>query len=834
MAWRQRLPDRKDLLIVALLFLLPTISFAELLFFDKALYHRDIVMIHYPLGVLKGRLLDSGQLPLWNPYIEFGFPQLADQDVIGLHPLNLIFMLPLRPHLALSWFVVAQYILAGVLSYIMARVLRLSRIGALIVALTFALSGYMMAQLTNLPIITGSVWLPLIFSLFVKTIETRRLTFAILCGASIALQIITAHPQVVFYTLLMLAAYGLYKLVGLWWKDTPAAQERTRRTAVLIGLMAITILAGLLLAAVQILPTWELKSLSPRATGLSYAMMTVFSLPPYSPLTLLFPTLLGNPLIGYRGEGLFEELHVYAGILPLMLVPWAWAKRKRDGNLAFFAILAAVSLLLALGHYTPLYRILVHVPGFNFFRVPARWLLTVTFSLSILAGYGYDVLVGSHGHPQSRRFALFWQILTWVNIAISVVLLAGLALGPRAAQGLAQLRAGLPAAPFADRLWLLAHELVRHPLIRPADSLSTTLASLNPVLPFVLFSNTGFLLIYLWSREWIKESAFQVVLLGLITVDLLLVGGTTINPVRKATYYERPIGSTVFLQQNAGLHRVYSFSRRDKVEYLLEDMPAAYEIYGAQGHVSQLALSRYQAFLDELEESDTLLNLAGVKYVLAEKGTELPGRTSAYVAGNLEVYENQSVLPRAFVVYEAEVLPSEQAVMERMLGAGFDPSRTVLLEEEPMGMTDQAVPPPGPAKDEVRESSQTGEDALTLTSSKATHLPLLRRGWPPVPMITVYSPHQVVVEAELQESGFLVLSDTYYPGWKVLVNGQEGRIYLADYLFRAVSLPPGRHTVEFRYAPASFRTGLAVTLATGALCLAIIVSSSLSRRQRKT
>jgi hypothetical protein len=628
--------------------------------------------------------------------------------------------------------------------------------------------------------------------------------------------------------LLVLAAYGVFRLIGIWRQDRTATPEKARKVVLLLGLMAVAVLAGLLLAAVQILPTLELKSLSSRATGLSYAMMTVFSMPPYNPLTLFFPTVLGNPLIGYKGEGLFEELHVYVGIVPLLLVPWAWSRPRRDVNVGFFAILAVVSLLLALGHYTPIYSFLVHVPGFNFFRVPARWLLTVTFSLSILAGYGYDSLVADRDQPESRRFPLVWRILTWVNVAISLVLLAGLALGPRAEQGLEGLARALPSIPLIDRLILLAHGLTRYPLIQPASSPSTVLASLNPALVYILFSNAGFLLIHLWKRGRIAKIVFQVALVSLIVVDLLLAGGTAVNPIREASYFERHIGSTAFLQQNAGLYRVFSLGGEDMVESLLEDMPTAYRLYSAQGHVSQLALSRYEVFLGALAESDTLLDLAGVKYLLAEKGTELPGYASAYADGDLEVYENKSVLPRVFVVHEAEVIATGEEVLRRLLSDDFDPGRIVLLEEKPTSTMDQTVTPPKPDLQPTGQAAPAG----SLTSPEGIYLPLAIRGWPTDATIMVYSPHKVVVKTDLPEAGFLVLSDTYYPGWTVSVDGQEGRIYQADYLFRAVPLPQGKHTVEFRYGPSSFRIGLALSLATGALFLAVVVASSLIRRRR--
>ena len=84
---RQKLPDRRDLLVLALLCLLPVMAFSALLFSGKTLYRGDLTKVWYPLAVFKARLLSSGQLPLWNPYIQFGFPQLAPQDkalLIGL------------------------------------------------------------------------------------------------------------------------------------------------------------------------------------------------------------------------------------------------------------------------------------------------------------------------------------------------------------------------------------------------------------------------------------------------------------------------------------------------------------------------------------------------------------------------------------------------------------------------------------------------------------------------------------------------------------------------------------------------------------------------------
>ena len=233
---------------------------------------------------------------------------------------------------------------------------------------------------------------------------------------------------------------------------------------------------------------------------------------------------------------------------------------------------------------------------------------------------------------------------------------------------------------------------------------------------FVFFSNAGFLLICLWNRKRIRPGLFQVLLISLIVADLLLVGGTAINPVRSGSYYARQTGSTGFLQQNLGLHRVYSLGREDMVEYLLEDMATAYGLYSAQGHVSQLALRRYEVFLEALEENTKLRDLAGVRYLLAEKGAAFPGYDNAYTSGSHEVLESESVLPRAFVVYDAEVIRSEDAVLSRLLSDEFDPARTVVLEEQPVLPQDQGEQPSTQASDAPATSPGTGRLHLPLVA----------------------------------------------------------------------------------------------------------------------
>jgi uncharacterized membrane protein YfhO len=96
--------------------------------------------------------------------------------------------------------------------------------------------------------------------------------------------------------------------------------------------------------------------------------------------------------------------------------------------------------------------------------------------------------------------------------------------------------------------------------------------------------------------------------------------------------------------------------------------------------------------------------------------------------------------------------------------------------------------------------------------------------------IVSYENQTVTIHASVNDSGILVLVDSYYPGWKAYVDGREARILKANHFFRAVVLAEGEHVVEFRYEPLSFKIGLAVSLTT--LCVVVLISVFVYLRRR--
>ena len=78
--------------------------------------------------------------------------------------------------------------------------------------------------------------------------------------------------------------------------------------------------------------------------------------------------------------------------------------------------------------------------------------------------------------------------------------------------------------------------------------------------------------------------------------------------------------------------------------------------------------------------------------------------------------------------------------------------------------------------------------------------------------IQYYSPHKITVSLNSDTPGFLILSETWYPGWRAYDNGREIKIYKADYILRAVYLVKGEHKVDFVFDPKSLKIGVLITM----------------------
>ncbi len=148
--------------------------------------------------------------------------------------------------------------------------------------------------------------------------------------------------------------------------------------------------------------------------------------------------------------------------------------------------------------------------------------------------------------------------------------------------------------------------------------------------------------------------------------------------------------------------------------------------------------------------------------------------------GPNKVYENRNAMPRAWIVHQVAQVPIKdfQAVKRKLRDPNFDLKTRAVIEVD------------NPAKPVVRYAPKM---------DYAEEAQIMR-----------YHPERVEIAVNLQEAGLLVLADTYYPGWKVYIDGYEGQIVPTNLVMRGVILSQGQHYVEFIYRPDLLWIGLAV------------------------
>jgi len=162
--------------------------------------------------------------------------------------------------------------------------------------------------------------------------------------------------------------------------------------------------------------------------------------------------------------------------------------------------------------------------------------------------------------------------------------------------------------------------------------------------------------------------------------------------------------------------------------------------------------------------------------------------------GALKIYQNKSVYPRAFLVGDYRIVTEEKEYKRILERKNFNPYELVLLDRDPWA-----------------EKSPIGTKTMLPSYNKKENV-----------TITEYQPNRVEIEAAVGKPKLLFLSDSYYPGWKVYIDGVKDTIYRANYAFRAVALAPGTHTIEFVYQPMSFIIGAFMTLLTLILAIGVL------------
>lgn len=654
----------------------------------------DLVHFSYPYREYwADDFLKQGKIPLWNPYIAGGLPVLAEAQTGVFYPVSVLLFSFLSASVAFNWLIISCYLLVAFGTYFYCRGIGQSKQAAFFSALVFTFSGYMVARLRHVPIITAVAFMPLSF-LAIEKIIKENVLWAFGLAFFVAFSFFAGHLTTSYVILLALI---FYFLIRLYQKFKDGGNEAIKPILFFGGAIA----AGLILSGVQLLPSIELVKYSTRA-NVSQANFDFGQYQLKYLAMFISPYIYGDPSRGtwdISQENYWENIG-YIGIVPLMLgiAGIFWGIKKKNRVIQALSILTLLFLLLTLGKITPIYKLFWDfIPGFSLIRIPGRFLLFIDFFLAVLAGFSLDFIATKISHTK--------YILIYISITLITV---------------------------ADLWWFGYGFNTVIPLsyFDPPQS-AQFLESDKSLFRFKsLLREAG------WEMAWEKAKGWR--------------GDLTSYFIQREIL--PPDFNLVFRLASSSL------------------------IYANNGHFGV----RYSADLDNYIDvlyrdkgiiSPNLLAAVNIKYIVSplilDKANSLE-LVKTIVLGtdyNVYIYKNLNWLPRAYFVPKGVNFANQEDVLGRMLG--FDPRREVLLLDSPT-------------------FSDGGDGTVEIAN---------------------YESNEVRLSVNSSKGGFLVLSDTFYPGWKAYVDGGETVIYRANYAYRAVHLDKGEHQVTFVYNPLSFKIG---------------------------
>ncbi len=644
---------------------------------------------------------------------------------------------------------------------------------------------------------------------------------------------------------LYVAAFVVFQI---WTDSKGSTAQRLIRGALLTGVVAI--FAALMAAqTLSSLVGTQIKGIvgteqDAQTKQLNWDKATMWSLPKIETLRVIIPGIFGYRMDtpdggnywGAVGQqpGVPQSRHsgsgVYAGVLVVLIAGWSIARASARHNspftdrerkfIGFWTAMALISLLLAFGRHAPFYQFIYTLPYFSTIRNPIKFMHPFTICIVTLFAYGLQGLTRQYLEKNLLKSgSLTGQLKSWWTSAVQFEKRWTFSSLGVVALGLL----GLLLMNSSQR------ELVRHLETSgfPAQ-FATSIATFatGEVGWFVLFAALSAAVLMMITSGALSgvRAKWAGFALGLV----LLTDMSRANApwVIYYDYREKYASNPVvdLLVKDAHEHRVagrlspltasYLTQGRDFPEIYNEWMQHHFPYYGVQcldiiqmpripelddaylramtpqggsnlfaiSRLWQLTNTRYQLgmtpFLELLNQQIDPINRA---FRIATNFDFAPRSTSVTAAnlrledlttvlnpkGQYAMFELTNALPRAKLFTAWETKSPDQAVLTRLADPKFDPTQTLLVSDD--------APAPGPGVTGSPES---------VTAQ-----------------ITSYESKKVLIRTKTTTAAMLLLNDKFHPDWKVFVDGQAVKLLRANFIMRGVHVPPGEHTVEFRFEP---------------------------------
>jgi hypothetical protein len=790
-------------LVAIFVFLIVTVLFFNPMFFEhKTLDQQDIQQFHGSSKTIIEYREATGEEALWAPSMFGGMPaylvslKWSDGPMIWTktamslflpHPINNIFLAFLCYYILLLSFGVRPYLaIAG--------------------GLAFGLSSYVIIGLSvgHNARIGAIAFMPLVMAGIHLVFSRKRLIGFAVATLGLSLHLRENHLQITYYLMLIVLVYGLVQLIYAYREKQISAFLK----AIIILIPAAALAAGTFFGQFWAITEYTRYSirgpselvrpnLSDGKDGLfkSYAFEYTYGI--WEPFTLLIPNFYGGTsaeaFVGDQKSESFKALvnsgdnklanqlanHTanywgpqsatagayYAGsiIIFLFVVGILLAEKKYVWWLVPLSIL---SLMLSWGDSfsTFNYFMFDYFPGYNKFRSFSFGLIIILFSMPLLGIMGLERLFSRGLNKETKRKLLIAFGATG-GLCLLILVFAGMGSFTRA--GESQLPAWFLKALHADRRSLMREDAFRS----------------------WVFISSIFILLYFDLAKKISELGFYAFLIFMVTMDLSMVDKRYFAKERFQRRHDNALitanAADEAILKDKSYYRVYNLQD-------LTEARTSYFHYSLGGYHGA-KLRRYRDLMDSCISIETqkmiedfqkgkvnfenygVLNMLNTKYIV-------------YGPNAVNVLTNPAANGNAWFVKEVMMVNSPTEELRKV---------------NEINTLDAAVV----------DGSKFKVESVTLKVDSAAVIELKE-----------FKPPYVKYESKSSVNGLAVFSEIYYPkGWHAFIDGKETEILRADYVLRALSIPSGNHTIEFRFQPKPYFIGNKVTLASNWVVLLVVL-----------
>lgn len=726
---------------------------------------------------------EFGEIPQWNPYLFGGMPFVDAMHGDTFYPTALL-RLVLGTDTGMTWGLLLHVFLAGFFTFLFLRALGLSFVAAVIGGVAYQMGGNVAGLVS--PGHDGKLFiaalLPLALYFVVRGVRDRRNVAWGPLAIVVGLAVLSPHPQLLQYMLLVVGAFALFLALGLG-----SDRLLPRRAGMLrLGSALAAVAVGMVMGAIQFWPVRAYEPFSPRAGGKGWEHAISYSMPREEVLNFIVPQFSGI-LDKYWGSNGIHFHSEYVGATVLVLAGLAfgtWSLRSQRRVVTFWAVAFVISLLWALGGNTPFYSLVYAiVPGTKYFRAPSTMLYVVSFCAAVLAAFGAERVVRLEDR---RRYFVGWGI-------------AGLAIGALGALGaLTNLGVSIAGPDRAD-LVLANDGALRVGALRSMVFILLAAATAFVVATKRISRDLGAVILVVvvaldcWSvarRYWMFSEPANVLFASNPVVDYLERQPAPFRVLSFQTAPSEGIHDPLLNYDGLMVHRVASV-----LGYHGNELGAYDRLAGKDEGFRQVANPNFWRLLNMryvLTNSPENIGIPELKLVAG------PARDAA----GSELYLHEIPLETSYAwVTPVVVKADEAAVLGTVLDPRFDVRRAAIFDTSAavQGASVTSLPEP-----------------LAIKAS-----------------VTRYQPGRVSIalDTPAPEGSALMVSENWYPGWSATVDGKAATIGKAAVSLIGIALPAGGRSIELTFTNPAYDTGKSVTFVAIAIALLLLFAGAwLDRR----